>query len=166
MQDENQTDLIVWCESSGGKLSVATRSCGRCPLSVQQLRDNHVDGMIGVLVEMRVRWIVVVTEEHRPELRRQLISSPFFFVWRQCKAGRQGRQLRVAVRIRNIQIVDQNYVRILQQPVTTTMKGRQNCRVHVTAVNTLDTLNLRHKYVNLIEINFKQVYISKDIFTE
>lgn len=47
----------------------------------------------------------------------------------------------------DVQIVNEHDVRVLEKPVAATVKGRQNGRVHVAAVDTLDATHLEFHVV-------------------
>ena len=83
-------------------------------------------------MEMATR---IQTLTHGLQLGHEFFLGPFFRVG----ATGQGRcsQHFAVVREGNVQIVDQNDIRILQEPVAAPVEGGKNGRMHITSVDTL-----------------------------
>lgn len=79
---------------------------------------------------------------HWLQLTDQLLLGPLLLVAPQREVGRDHGHL-VVVRVRHVQIVHQHNVRILEQPVAAPMKGGQDGRMDVAAVDALRTLHLQ-----------------------
>lgn len=65
--------------------------------------------------------------------------------------------LRPIIRIGNVEIMNENYVGILKQPIATAMKRRQNCTVNLfltrqnPRLNFLEKRNLSSSYITSID---------------